>query len=1325
MRYKSLTIVSAVLLLSLVSTWAAAQGTATSSITGVVVDSGGGFVPGATVTVKSDSTGAESTAVTASNGTFTVPSLNVGIYTVTVSLQGFKTAILKDVTVTAGIGSTVRAVLEIGGVTETVVVEGATEVIQTQSAASSTTINTRSITSLPVGSRSALDFTQFLPGVQTSSTVRNSTVNGLPQSSISITLDGVNIQDNTNKTTDGFFAIVSPRLDAVEEVSLTAAAQGAESSGQGGVQIKFTTRSGSNTYAGSGYYFYQNDFLNSNSYTNRVRGLPKGELVLRQPGIRQGGPVVIPGLYDGRGSLFFFANFEMSHQPGTTTTNSNLLLPAAQNGIFRYNGGPAEGINLYDLAARNGQTSTPDPIVSKLLQDIRNVTASGGVLSEITGSFNTERFTFQQPTGGPVYYPTIRMDYNVTPQHRVTGTWYRQRFTDKGYDTTNTRQPTWPDFPVYGTQGSWREAYTGSFRSSLGQSLVNEARFAYAGAPVQFGPYYNTSMYNQPLAFQGGYSLGISAASITNAGPAFTPSARNATTLSIGDTVTWLKGSHSISLGGEYDRFDVWNDTYASRSVPAITFGTQQGDPALNSMFTAANFPGSSSTDRNAAAALYGVLTGRVTAINANARLTPDGQYVYLGDSRAQGRINQADLFIQDNWRMRPNLSVNVGLRYAMQLPFTALNSSYSTATVNDVWGVSGYKPGCDMSNPTSETCNLFQPGVMTGTTPSYQNLGKGVKAYNTDWNNLAPSAGVNWTPVPEGGWRRMLLGDSGDSSISAGYSRAYDRRGMGDFTGVFGGNPGLSINANRNRANGNIPVPLLMRDGNLGPPQPCPPLPAPKPTGCMLTAPEYPLTNQTATQSVNIFDPNLQVPYSDSWTVGFQRALGKRSAIEVRYVGTRSRQQWEEFNYNETNILENGFLDEFKHAQTNLQANIAAGCGSAANPCSFAYRGPGTGTYPLPIYLAFFSGTDISLGGNCSTATDCANMYSSSSWTSPNFVNPRALYAPNPFTPAGYFGGNNPCQGCLAGDPDRQARSVKAGLPANFFRVNPDMLGGANATGNRGSSRYNAIQFQYRRRLYNGLQFDANYAYGHGYLSEHYSFRVPRVDLRATGGEGDVTHAFKATGFYELPFGQGKRFGTNVGEWMDRLVGGWQVSGTTRIQSGRLFDLGDVRLVGMTPKEVQKMFKLRFENDTVIYAWPQSIIDETIKAFSVNPTSPSGYSALGAPSGKYFAPANGPDCLETIAPDYGNCGVQSLVLSGPIVANVDLSVRKRVKISGRVMYEFSLDVFNLFNRVTFVPTTGASSTQRVDGFSTSLPDYQASLPTSARTMQIGTRLTW
>jgi carboxypeptidase family protein len=1310
MRHKLLAVAPAVLLMALISTPGLAQGTATSAITGVVVDSGGGFVPGATITVKSDSTGAESTAISAGNGSFTVPALNVGTYTVTVALQGFKTAILKGVTVTAGAPATIRATLDVGGVTETVVVEGASEVIQTQSAASATTISTKQIVSLPVGSRSALDFTQFMPGVQTSSSVRNSTVNGLPQSSISITLDGVNIQDNTNKTTDGFFAIVSPRLDAIEEVSLTSAAQGADASGQGGVQIRFTTRSGSNTFSGSGYHFYQSDALNTNSYTNRVRGLPKGELTLNQPGFRQGGPVYIPGVFDGRSKLFFFVNYEQTRQPSTTTTNSNLLLPSAQNGIFRYNGGPAEGVNLYALAAQNGFTSTPDPLVGKLLQDIRNVTASGGVLSEVTGNLNTERFTFQQPVGGPVYYPTIRMDYNLSSKHRLSGTWYRQRFTDKGYDTTNTRQPTWPNFPLYGTQGSLREAYTGAFRSSLTQNIVNEARVAYAGAPVQFGPYHNLSMYTGSLANQGGFALGLNAAvgndnlGIANAGPSFTPSARDATTLSVSNTLNWLMGAHSLNIGGEFDQFDVWLDTYGSRAAPSITFGTATGDPAL-AMFSATNFPGSSATDRNYAAALYGVLTGRVTQIGGTARLSPDGQYIYQGDSRAEGRLRQYDLFIQDNWRVRANLSINLGLRYALQMPFYALNNSYSTATVNDIWGVSGYKPGCDMSNPTSATCNLFQPGVMTGTKPTYQNLAKGVKAYDTDWDNLAPSIGVNWTPSAEGGFLRKLLGEPGDTSFSGGFSRAFDRRGMGDFTGRFGNNPGLSVNANRNTGNGNLTLPNLLRDGNTGPPAPCPPPPAAKPTGCLLTAPEYPLSNQNATGSVNMFDPSLQVPYSDSWTIGFQRALGQKSAVEVRYVGTRSRAQWEVFNYNEANILENGFLDEFKLAQANLQSHVAAGCGGDGPACSFAYRGPGTNTYPLPIYLAFFSGVPRN-------QAEDASRYTSSNWTSNNFINPLGRFDSNPFTPAG----TNQNTG-LAGNPTRQANAIAAGLPANFFRANPDMLGGANATGNRGFSSYNSVQFQYRRRLSDGLQFDANYSYGKGYLSEHFSFRVPRLSTRATGGEGDVTHGLKATGLYELPFGQGRRYGSGAGPMMDRLINGWQVSGTTRIQSGRLFDLGNVRVVGMDLDEVQKLFKLRFESNTVIYAWPQDIIDETIKAYSVSATSPTGYGALGAPSGRYFAPANGPDCIENISNNYGDCGVRTLVVTGPIVANFDLSVRKRVKISGRVMYEFSLDIFNVFNRVTFVPDTGIGAT--------TLADWQADLPNSARTMQIGTRITW
>src|SRR5262249_33205570 len=167
---------------------------------------------------------------------------------------------------------------------------------------------------LPLSSRTAADFVVFLPGVTTPDTTRNSIVNGLPQSTINMTLDGVNIQDNTLKTTDGFFATVGPRLDAVEEITVTTAAAGAEGSGGGATQIRYTTKSGSNDFHGSVFHQYRSDALNTNTWFNKRDGLPKPQLLQNQPGFNIGGPVTLPG-YNGRNRAFFFVNYEEFRQP--------------------------------------------------------------------------------------------------------------------------------------------------------------------------------------------------------------------------------------------------------------------------------------------------------------------------------------------------------------------------------------------------------------------------------------------------------------------------------------------------------------------------------------------------------------------------------------------------------------------------------------------------------------------------------------------------------------------------------------------------------------------------------------------------------------------------------------------------------------------------------------------------------------------------------------------------------------------------------------------------------------------------------------------------
>jgi hypothetical protein len=229
-----------------VSSLAFAQGgSAKSALTGTVMDSGGGVLPGVSVSVKSNDTGVSIDTVTNGNGAFSVPALDAGTYTITVALSGFKTEVIKDAKIVAGSPASLRVTLQVGSLSETVEVKAGTDLIQTQSATVSSTISADQIKNLPLVTRSALNFVTFLPGVDTTTGgPRNSTISGLPQNTIDITLDGVNVNNNLQKSTDGFFSMVNPNIDAIQEVTVTGAVPGADSAGEGGVQVRFVTRSG-------------------------------------------------------------------------------------------------------------------------------------------------------------------------------------------------------------------------------------------------------------------------------------------------------------------------------------------------------------------------------------------------------------------------------------------------------------------------------------------------------------------------------------------------------------------------------------------------------------------------------------------------------------------------------------------------------------------------------------------------------------------------------------------------------------------------------------------------------------------------------------------------------------------------------------------------------------------------------------------------------------------------------------------------------------------------------------------------------------------------
>jgi hypothetical protein len=1317
-----------------------AFGQFTSSISGTIHDPDGSVISGATVIVKNTANSAEFKATSSGSGVYTVPSLGAGTYIVTASAPGFKQAVVQDVKLDAGVPATVNVKLEVGAASETVVVQGGGEIVQTQTANVSTTLDVKQISNLPLQSRNVMYFLTLLPGVNTTGGPRGSTFNGLPQSTINVTIDGLNTQDNFNKTGDGFFSYISPRLDAIEEVTVSTATPGAESAGQGAIQIKFNTRQGGNDFHGGVYEYHRNPSLNSNYWFNnrdtsynvqlaRPCGDPNSssfspttmvpwtpdcratrpKVLLNQFGFRVGGPFVFPKklfgplAVDGHDKAFFFFNYEEFRLATQVSRQRTVMSPDAQRGVFRYG---SRSVDVLALAGRSNCapsgspsvpcTSTIDPTVEKLLADIRNSTAGAGGIQQLSDR-NLQRFTFPNDSFSHQYYPTLRLDFNLSDKHHLeTSAWYQNYFNT--IDTLNNRDPQFPGFPNHGGQSSDRFSISTALRSTLTPTIVNEGRVGFNGGTVRFFPDVDVSDFNGPIANQAGFSLGISAfgnatQSLTNATNTTSPSRRNAPVWTFSDTLSWTRGAHSLNFGGSFTQANFW--TWDKTLVPSITLGVNTNDPAAG-MFNTTNFPGANSTQLNSAQNLYAVLTGRVTAINAASFLDEKtGQYSYLNELVQRGRQRELGVFAQDSWRARPSLTLTYGLRWELQLPFTPLNSSYSTSTLDDIWGAS--VPGA-----------LFTPGATRNRVTQFIPLKKGDRAYNTDYRDFAPSFGFAWSPSAKDGWLKSILGGGGQTVLRGGYSIAYNRMGLATFSGVFDGNAGASINANRSTTLGNLVtnvgndrLPVLLRERDrLGPPS-------------LPSAPAYPLTDfpyVAITGSVSVFDPKIRVPYTQSWSLGLQREISKDMAVEVRYVHTVNLQQWVTYNLNEVNIVENGFLEEFKRAQANLQANIAAGRGN-----NFRYFGPGTGTSPLPTYLAYFSGAPTNTNGvKVKPDPNLASSYSSSLFANSGFVNPLAANNPNPYAPAS-ASTSGTATGLYA-DPQRRQNAIDAGLPANFFVANPGLLGGANYTGNGGYSKYDGLQVELRRRLSKGLEVNANYTFARSFVRSRPSFRTPGINTL-----GDtLEHAFKASWVYELPIGRGKALFGNTGAALDRFIGGWEFHGTTRIQSGNYLNFGNVRLVGMTPKELQKAAKLRFDDAAgIVYYLPDDIILNTQRAFSVSATSATGFGDDGPPTGRYIAPANSASCTQVVA---GDCAPNTLYVNGPMFTRFDLSAVKRVKINERINFELRGEILNAFNNINFFGVTCASNSATCGQVTAAYTDPNNTQDPGGRLVQIVAR---
>ena len=373
--------------LALLVAWAApvsAQVSPTGSISGSVADASGAVVAGAQVAIKNAETNAEYDAQTSENGTFTVPSLPVGVYAAAVTAPGFKQTVVTNIKVDVGKTANVAVALEVGAVSETVTVESGAEVLQTTNTAITTTVSQRQVVDLPFATRDAMQIVLVQPGTSTPGVPRASSINGLPKGSLNITLDGINVQDNLLKSSDGFFTNTQLKADAISEFTMTTGTQGADSSAGGAVLVAGRTKSGSNDLHGGAFWQHRNTALNANYYFNNIDGLPRDRILLNQFGGHVGGPV-------WKNRLFFFHNYEEFRLPQTYNAARQVLTDDARNGIFTYrdSAGAVRTVNLYNIAAARNPTlpagtrafpTTPDPTVAGLLNDFAAGTRLGGTL---------------------------------------------------------------------------------------------------------------------------------------------------------------------------------------------------------------------------------------------------------------------------------------------------------------------------------------------------------------------------------------------------------------------------------------------------------------------------------------------------------------------------------------------------------------------------------------------------------------------------------------------------------------------------------------------------------------------------------------------------------------------------------------------------------------------------------------------------------------------------------------------------------------------------------------------------------------------------------
>jgi len=1128
------------------------------AISGTVQDTSGAAVSGATVVLKDEGTGIIKQAASNNSGTFIFPDLAHGSYAVTVTMPGFRSSAVSHIAVLTSQTTDVRVILTIGEQSETVLVEGAAP-LTTSSQLITSTLSPRIITELPLASRSnVLSMARLAPGASPPTT-GDTRYNNLPGGAVNVTVDGINDASNGFKSGGTvFFATVPVRLGAVDEVSVETGGLGADSGAQSGANIKFVTKRGTNQYHGSVFYEPLSEKFNANTWSRNALGLPRA--VNRQHDF--GGNISGPILKD---KLFAFVNFERSYAPINNPRTVMVLTPDAQRGIYKYivNGTTNQiaQVNVFDLAAAQGARTSLDPVVQSILALNNKIPANAAKIAST--DLNHDLYTWDAENNNYAYFPTVRLDYFITPKEQATFTWnYRHN-----WQAGERRLPV----PDINRTNPFRLGYfvwSAGLQSTFSSQTLNELRFGVqhsgdTNTRAEYGQYFQVN--GTPLRINGANPTGLPVGELPFNVPLPFIDQQNTTgrhyITTVYDTLTAIRGKHTFTMGGSFRKSD-WRDQAEVFPIPTFDPGTPAGDPLPSQLFNATTMPGIVNTDTGSgsgANALYNLLTGRVARANLT-RVVDPNSFQYDGlFNHTWTRSLMGGVFVQDRWRLNPSLTLNYGLRWEVQGPMHDVKGITASPDLNSLFGPS---------------TALFTPGMLSGNNNPTVQVGR--VPYKTSWLNLAPNLGFAWNPSKETGLLGKLLGGS-KTVLRGSYGIVYYDEGTQFFAANLGPNAGKQINANLIPGQGVLPTFYTLGDILANPLAP---------SSFVFPSTTYKQVinqaDQTFARNINGMDPTLRVPYTINYTFGIQRELNESTVLEVRYLGNKGKRSWRTSNLNEVNVFENGFLQEFKNAQQNLAINLANGVNS------FQYRGL-PGQVQLPIFNAAFGArggvAGIAPGAGFSSASFITNLQTGAAGALANTLATNQEYVCRMF--------GSSFSPCTRINPLYNEAGV---YPINFFLLNPFVSGAMNFVDDTGSSSYSGLQVQLRKRFSQGVEWTLNYTLSNSLTNLAVDNQNQFLDWTTLRNQGkdwrlspfDVRHVIQMYGAYELPIGRGKLLPIH-NSLLDGVLGGWVLGSVLVFNTGQPLQLTGgyqtfnvsnnpmtrgVRLApGVTREQIQQMF--------------------------------------------------------------------------------------------------------------------------------------------------------